>query len=87
MKWQWRSVGLVWAFAVVCSVLTGALAAPGRSLVWIGLSLAGCTIGTLSIQLATGQKEGYVHRVTLSLVGAVIVLAAATGIFALAGLL
>ncbi|WBM81070.1 hypothetical protein KIV56_07435 [Cryobacterium breve] len=54
---------------------------------WIGLSLAGCTIGTLSIQLATGQKEGYVHRVTLSLVGAVIVLAAATGIFALAGLL
>ncbi|TFB86945.1 hypothetical protein E3O44_07210 [Cryobacterium algoricola] len=87
MKWQWRSIGLVWAFAVVCSVLTGALAAPGHSIVWIGLSLAGCTIATLSIQLATGQKEGYVHRVTVSLVGVVVVLAAATGIFALAGLL
>jgi hypothetical protein len=85
VKWQWRSVALVWACAVVCSVLTGALAAPGRGIVWIGLSLAGCTIGTLSLQLATGQKEGYVHRVTLSLVGAVVVLAAATGILALAG--
>jgi hypothetical protein len=41
---------------------------------------------TLSLQLATGRKEGYVSRVTTSIVGAVIVLAIATGIFALTGL-
>ncbi|MBC7441405.1 MAG: hypothetical protein H7311_02575 [Ramlibacter sp.] len=86
MNWQWRSVVGVWAFAVVCAVLTGLLSPPDRQLVWIGLSFAGCVIGTLCVQLATGRKEGYVDRVTLSLVGAVLVLAVATGIFALIGL-
>lgn len=71
---------------MVCAVLTGVLGAPENRLVWLSLSLAGCTILTLAAQLSTGQKEGYVHRVTLSLVGAVLVLAAATGLFALTGL-
>jgi hypothetical protein len=87
VNWQWRTVVVVWLFAVVCMVLTGLLSAPGMVLVWVGLSLAGCTIGTLSVQLASGQKEGYVDRVTMSLVGTVVVLASATGIFALTGLL
>ena len=77
---------MIWLVAVVCAVLTGVLVAPADRLVWISLSLAGCTILTLAAQLSTGQKEGYVHRVTLSLVGAVLALGAATGIFALVGL-
>ncbi|TFC04808.1 hypothetical protein E3O42_04750 [Cryobacterium adonitolivorans] len=77
---------MIWLVAVVCAVLTGVLVAPAGRLVWISLALAGCTILTLAAQLSTGQKEGYVHRVTLSLVGAVLVLGAATGIFALVGL-
>jgi hypothetical protein len=87
VSWQWKSVVVVWLFALVCAVLTGLLSLPGQHLVWMSLSFAGCTIGTLSVQLATGRKEGYVDRVTTSLVGAVAVLAAATGIFALTGLL
>ncbi|MET0954859.1 MAG: hypothetical protein ABWY68_02840 [Cryobacterium sp.] len=76
----------IWLVAVVCAVLTGVLVAPENRLVWLSLSLAGCTILTLAAQLSTGQKEGYVHRVTLSLVGVVVVLALATGLFALFGL-
>lgn len=87
MSWQWKSVVVVWLFALACAVLTGWLSLPGQHLVWISLAFAGCTIGTLSVQLATGRKEGYVDRVTTSLVGAVAVLAVATGIFALTGLL
>jgi hypothetical protein len=86
VSWQWRSIVVVWLFALVCAVLTGVFSAPGQELVWIGLSFAGCTIGTLCVQLATGRKEGYVDRVTSSLVGAVVVLAAATGVLALIGL-
>ena len=86
VSWQWKSVVVVWLFALACAVLTGWLSLPGQYLTWIGLSFAGCTIGTLCVQLATGQKEGYVNRVTASLVGAVTVLAAATGVFALIGL-
>jgi len=77
---------MIWLVAVICAVLTGVLVAPENRLVWISLSLAGCTILTLAAQLSTGQKEGYVHRVTLSLVGSVVVLGAATGLFALVGL-
>ncbi|MDJ0324257.1 hypothetical protein QMG61_10825 [Cryobacterium sp. PH31-AA6] len=86
MNWQWKSVVVVWLFALACAVLTGLLSLPGQGLVWLGLSFAGCVIGTLCVQLATGRKEGYVNRVTVSLVGAVVVLAGATGIFSLAGL-
>jgi hypothetical protein len=77
---------MIWLVAAVCMVLTGLLVAPENRLVWTSLSLAGCTILTLGAQLSTGQKEGYVSRVTQSLVGAVVVLAVATGIFALIGL-
>jgi hypothetical protein len=80
------SVGVIWLVAAVCAVLIGVLVAPENRLVWTSLSLAGCTILTLAAQLSTGQKEGYVSRVTQSLVGAVLVLAAATGIFGLVGL-
>jgi hypothetical protein len=76
---------MIWLVAAVCAVLTGLLVAPENRLVWTGLSMAGCTILTLAAQLSTGQKEGYVTRVTQSLVGAVLVLAAATAIFVLAG--
>ena len=86
VSWKRLSVVMIWLVAVVCAVLTGVLVAPADRLVWISLSLAGCTILTLAAQLSTGQKEGYVHRVTLSLVGAVLVLGAATGLFALIGL-
>jgi hypothetical protein len=77
---------MIWLVAVVSMVLTGVLVAPENRLVWTSLALAGCTILTLATQLSTGQKEGYVARVTQSLVGTVIVLAVATGIFAVIGL-
>jgi hypothetical protein len=86
VSWKRVSVGLIWLVAVVCMVLTGVLVAPADRLVWTSLSLAGCTILTLAAQLSTGQKEGYVSRVTQSLVGTILVLAVATGIFALLGL-
>jgi hypothetical protein len=74
---------MIWLVAAVCAVLTGLLVAPENRLVWTGLSMAGCTILTLAAQLSTGQKEGYVSRVTQSLVGAVLVLSAATAVFVL----
>lgn len=77
---------MVWLLAVVCAVLTGLLSIRGQELVWIGLSLAGCMVATLCVQLATGSKDGYVSRVTLSIVGAVLILGAATGTFAVIGL-
>jgi len=73
----------VWVLAVIGAVLTGFFAPPGETLAWVGLTLVGCTLTTLCLQLATGRKDGYVVRVTMSVVGAVVVLGAATVWFAL----
>ena len=80
---QWRIIVTVWVLAVVGAILTGFFAPPGETLAWVGLTLAGCTLITLCLQLATGRKEGYVVRVTWSIVGAVLVLASSTVVFSL----
>lgn len=83
MSWQWRSVVVVWVLAAACAVLIGLLVEPGASLTWIGLALGGCMIATLCVQIMTGHKDGYVSRVTRSISGAVVILAAAAGILVL----
>ncbi len=77
---------VVWVLALAGVVVIAFTAEPGTAAPWIGLTAAVCTIATLAIQIGTGRKEGYVDRVTWSIVGTVVVLAAATGVFALAGL-
>jgi uncharacterized membrane protein len=86
VSWQWRSIVVVWVLALAGVIVIAITAEPAQSIAWIGLTAAVCTIVTLAIQIGTGRKEGYVSRVTASIVGTVVVLAAATGIFALAGL-
>ncbi|HYI33576.1 MAG TPA: hypothetical protein VEX88_08960 [Glaciibacter sp.] len=86
MSWQWRSIVVVWMLALAGVVVIAITADPSQSIAWIGLTAAVCTIATLAIQIGTGRKEGYVDRVTASIVGTIVVLGVATGIFVLAGL-
>lgn len=86
MSWQWRSIATVWVVAVVFAVLIGIFAGPEERFAWISLALAGSAIVTLVVQLGTGRVDGYVGRVTASVVGAAIVLAVATGILSLVDL-
>ena len=83
---QQRSIGAVWALAVVGAVLSGIFARQDDRFVWLGLTLAACTLLTLILQIAIGQKVGYVRRTTASITGSVLVLFAATAIFAVLAL-
>ncbi len=83
VSWHWRTIATVWLLAIVGAILTGLLATPASALGWFGLTLAGCTLVTLGLQIATGTKEGYVKRVTLSIAGALVILVAATIVVAL----
>lgn len=85
-RWQTVSPFVVWAGALVAAVV--ALTAGGQDLLtfgltWLPIAFAAVVIVTFLIQLGIQRKEGFVQRVTLSIGGAVVVLAAATGIFAL----
>lgn len=79
----WQSIAPIWLLALVGAVLVGAIAEPAHSLGGVSLTLAVCTIATLAVQLATRRKEGFVSRVTASLVGAAVILTLATLVFVL----
>lgn len=85
VNWQRGSIVIVWAVAVIFSVLIGVFALPGHQFPWIGLALAGCAFMTLCVQIGTGRVEGYVSRVTASIVGSAIVLAAAVVVLSVSG--
>ncbi|TFB71959.1 hypothetical protein E3O06_11065 [Cryobacterium glaciale] len=83
MNWHWKTIATVWILAIVGAVLTAILATPASAIGWIGLTLAVCTLVTLGLQIATGSKEGYVKRVTMSIAGSLVILVVATVIVAL----
>ncbi|MBH0008621.1 hypothetical protein [Salinibacterium sp. SWN1162] len=83
MTWQKWSVVPVWALSLVGTVIIGAVAAPESRVTWLAIVLAACVIFTFVVQLLIHRKEGFVARATASMVGALVVVAAATAIFAL----
>jgi hypothetical protein len=83
---RWSSIVVVWAAAALGSVAIGIFSPPSEYAAWLGLTLAGCTIGALCIQLATQEKRGFVDRLAASIVGASLVLAIAIGILSLVAL-
>ena len=84
MSWELRSILPVWLAAAACAVLVG-LFAPDAAFTWLPVVMAVMVLLTFVIQLALRRKEGLVLRVSFSVGGAVIVLAAATGILWLIG--
>jgi len=85
MTWQFWSVLPVWVVSIVGAVLVGLLVDPEHRLTWLAITLGAAVIVTFVIQLATQRIEGYVVRAMASIGGAVVVLAIATGVFALLG--
>ena len=80
MNWHWKTIATVWLLAIVGAVLTLIFSTDGSAINWISLTLAVCTLVTLCLQIATGSKEGYVKRVTMSVAGAIVILVVASAI-------
>lgn len=81
-RWQTVSPFVVWAGAAVAALVIG-LTVREQYLTWLPIALAAAVIVSFAIQLGIQRKEGFVARVTLSVCGAIVVLALATGILAL----
>jgi hypothetical protein len=76
------SVIPVWVIVALGAVLVG-LMFHRAPIAWLPIVLFVGIIATFVIQLARTEKGGLVDRVMASIGGAVVILAAATGIFAL----
>jgi hypothetical protein len=73
-----RSLLPVWLSAAVGAVVVAVAVGAAEAPRWFPLVLAACVVETFVIQLALPRKTGFVDRATGSVVGAVLVLAAAT---------
>ena len=72
----------MWVGPLVAVALI-AVFARDQFLLWIPISMAAAVIASFAIQLGIQRKEGYVTRVMLSVGGAVVILALATGVLVL----
>lgn len=89
----WPGIVSIWAVALVGVALVAGLAYSGE-VAWfgergplgvyaaLGVVLAATVIGTLAVQLASRRPEGFVDRVSLSMAGAVVVVAVGAAIVA-----
>lgn len=77
------SVVTVWVAVIVGAAMAGALAPAEERLQWFSMVLGGATILSFCLQLALDSKVGFVNRLMASVTGSVIILALATGLFAL----
>ncbi len=65
---------MIWILAILCAVAVGILSPSGQVASWLALSLGGCVVASLCVQIATREKNGYVDRLTASVIGAAVIL-------------
>ncbi|MCW4386123.1 hypothetical protein OH146_10095 [Salinibacterium sp. SYSU T00001] len=82
----WMSVVVVWVVVVAGAVLTVIFAKEDARLQWFPIVLAISTILSFCLQLALDSKVGFVNRLSASVTGSVVILAASTGLLALAAM-
>ena len=79
------SVGAVWAAALAGVIGVGLLAAPERHVTWVSIVMLVLICLTCMLQLALQQADGFVRRLSESLVGALVILALGSLVLAALG--
>ncbi|QKJ18808.1 hypothetical protein [Microbacterium hominis] len=72
-----RSLGgviAVWVAAAILGVVIGVFAAPDWRAPWLAVALGGCLVLAFAVQLAQGRSQGFIARVAMSVLGAMLVL-------------
>lgn len=73
-----KTVAPIWVFALLGAVVVGLAVPPGDRLQALPIVMVLVILLTFCVQLAVAQKDGFVDRVMASIVGSIVILAAAT---------
>lgn len=76
----------VWIVAAIAGVLAGVFAPEGTRATWLAIVLAGCVILSFAVQLGSGRPDGFIRRVGMSAIGALLVLGVIGVAFGLAAI-
>jgi len=85
MTWQLSSVIPVWLLSIAGAIIIGLVVPHDERFTGLTIALAGVVLATFTIQLALQRTDGFVGRAMASIGVSVVILAAATGLFALIG--
>lgn len=83
-KERW-SVGVVWIAALAGVIGVGVFTAPERQLTWVSIVMLVVICLTCLVQLALQEADGFVSRMSVSLAGALVILALGSLVLALLG--
>lgn len=79
------TVVAVWFAALVGAALIGIFADPPSQLAWVSVVMLLLVVLASILQLCTQEPSGFITRMALSLLGAVLILGVASFAFVLAG--
>lgn len=79
------TIGSVWVAVLIGTLLVALLVEPARQLTWLTVVLLGALFLTVALQLVLQETDGFLRRMSLSLVGAFVILVVASIVFALTG--
>lgn len=79
------SIGVVWLAALIGVIGVGVLAAPARHVTWVSILMLVLICMTCLVQLSLQEADGFVRRMSVSLVGALVILAAGSVVLAFLG--
>lgn len=85
MTMERMSVGAVWVAALVGVIGVGVFTSPERHITWVSIVLLVLICLTCVLQLALQRADGFVRRMSVSLVGALVILAIGSLVLALLG--
>ena len=67
-------IALVWVAAAVVAVGIGIVAPPDQRAAWMPVGFAACVVLAFAVQLGVGHAEGFIRRVSASVLGALLVM-------------
>ena len=73
----------VWVLVLVAAIIIGVVSVGNEYFTWLPIALGATIILAFVVQLSLRKKEGFVGRLVLSTVGALVILAVATAVLTL----
>jgi hypothetical protein len=86
LRTRYGGIIAVWVLAVVVALAIGVFAEPEWRGAWLPVGLGVCFFASFVFQLASGRSQGFIMRVSISVLGAMLVMGLVGAGFALAEL-
>lgn len=75
-SWHLPRLIIAWAVAALIGALVTVLVPSDQRFSWLAFAVGASTLVTFALQLGTAQREGFITRVSFSVAGSVLIIAA-----------